>query len=161
MKMATRRTVLGGLGLLVSGGAFWFGSGPVGLLVAGLTLLLWYLAPACYAVTFGQVALATLVVPTSSAVVITAGECGLLVLLLDPLVANDAAGVTRNRTLVGLGCIAAAGGGTWFVYSASGTLWVPTVALVAVLALSSYGLHRYETAVRKTVNGERGAEVNT
>ncbi|WP_223302225.1 hypothetical protein [Haladaptatus sp. R4] len=91
--------------------------------------------------TFGQVALATLV-PASSPLVIAAGECGLLVLLLGSLATVGTGGVAGRRILVGAGVIAVTGGGTWLLYLGSGTLWVPTVGLVIALVLASYGLLR-------------------
>ncbi len=165
-RMTAPRIALGGFGLLVASAAFWVGSGIVGVLAAGVTVVLWYLTPARYALTFGQVALASLV-STSSPLVVAVGECGLLVLLLDSLVAVGVSGGFRNTIPVGVGYITIAAGGTWLVYLGTRTLWVPSVVLVLTLTLASYGLHRYETVVRKVVNeadsetmneGETGAE---
>ena len=152
-RTTTPRAALGGgvIGLLVVGVAFWVGGGVIGLLAAGLTLVLWYLTAARYAVTFGQVGLATLV-PTSAPFVVAAGECGLLVLLIGSLATVGTGGLAERRILVGVGVIAVTGGGTWLLYLGSGTLWVPTVGLVIALVLASYGLLRYETVVRKTLS---------
>ncbi|MCO8255400.1 hypothetical protein NKF26_16455 [Haladaptatus sp. AB618] len=158
-RTTTPRAALGGVGLLVVGIAFWVGGGVIGLLAAGLTLVLWYLTAARYAVTFGQVGLATLV-PTSAPFVVAAGECGLLVLLIGSLATVGTGGLAGRRILVGVGVIAVTGGGTWLLYLGSGTLWVPTVGLVIALVLASYGLLRYETVVRKTLSETEAADAH-
>jgi len=143
-------TVVGGLGVAVTSVALWAGSGPVGLLAAGLLVAIWFVAPASYAATFGQVGLATLVVPTGATLTLAAGAAGTVAILLGPLFG---VAVPYGRVALGIGCVIVATGGVWVVSRWTGTLWMPSVLLVCAVTLAFALLFRYEMVVRTVTEG--------
>jgi len=132
---SVHRTWLGGVELAVTAVLLGLLAGPPGLAVGAGLLVCWLLLPVAYTVALGQFALLALF-PASTPVALLA-EAG----LVGALAASVVGSVAPLRSLLAMGV---GGGFLAALVVAAPTPAVAALAVLAVGALLSYGLHRYE-----------------
>lgn len=133
------RTWLGALGALAVLGSLGWAVGPIGVLVGAIIAGLWFLLPGAYVVALGHV-LAVPVLPEPTLGALLALEVGFVGILTAPIV--------RDREWpFGLGIVALAalvlGAISWVGWRAWEPRWVAALAVVGLVAVGLYGLHRY------------------
>lgn len=135
------RTWLGGLGVVTVSAALVWLAGPVGLLVGAAVAAGWYGLSGPFAVAAGHVLLLALLAGRPDPAGLLVLEAGFLAILAAPMAGLDdpvpPLAVTAGVGLV-LGLLA------WFGWTAWEPRWLVGVALVAVVAVALYGLHRYQ-----------------
>lgn len=108
--------------------------------IGGALLVLAIVLPAPYAVALGHVLLVALNPGSLDPVVLAIVEAGLLAALLDA----GAWGTRGREAVVTLASIGLVVGVAWASLRWGASLWTSAGALGLLLALVSYGLHRYE-----------------
>lgn len=146
------RTWLGALGALVVLGSLGWAVGPVGLLAGGIIAGLWYLLPGAYAVALGHVVVLPVLAEPALA--------GLL-LLEAGFVGIVAAPIVRDRDWpVGLGTVIVValvlGTIAWSGWQAGEPTWLVAVAVIGLVAVGLYGLHRYAVVLLELQGVEHG-----
>lgn len=135
------RTWLGALGVIAVAGGLGWAAGPVGLLAAGLVGVLWYGLPGPYAVAAGHL-IALPVVPDPVGLgPLAVLEAGFLTVLAAPAVVHPdwpaALAPYAGAGLV-LGAVA------WVGWTAWEPRWLAGLAVVGLVAVALYGLHRVQ-----------------
>lgn len=136
------RTWLGAQGAIVVAASLFWAAGPLGLLAGGLVVVAWYVVPGPYAVAGGHV-IALPLVGTPDLGVLVALEAGFLAVLASSVV-RDAGSVRTFGTLAALSSVL--GVVAWLGWSAWHPLWLVGLALVSLVGLGLYGVHRYSVA---------------
>lgn len=133
------RTWLGTLGVLAVLGSLGWAAGPIGFLVGAIIAGCWYLLPGAYVVALGHV-LAVPVLPEPTVGVLLALETGFVGIVAAPMVQD-------RDWPVGLGAVAIAalvlGPIAWVGWQAWEPRWLAGLAVVGLVAVALYGLHRY------------------
>lgn len=144
------RTWLGAQGAIVVAASLFWAVGPLGLLAGGLVVVAWYLVPGPYAAAGGHV-IALPLVGTPEPGVLVALEAGFLAVLAAPVVRDEGTlrsfGTLAALSLV-LGMIAWLGWATWH------PRWLVGLALVSLVGLGVYGVHRYAVVTVELQGGE-------
>lgn len=135
-----RPTWLGGVGALLVAIGCTVATGLPGFVAGTVFFVLWYTVPTLYTVAFGQLVVAALADDIGVAFLVPM-ELGLLAVLVGPSLRQDRPGW---RIGVTSGVAALFGGGALAVYRWGGRLPLVVVAVVLVVGVVSYGLHRYE-----------------
>lgn len=149
-RMPTERSRLGGASTLVAAVALIAVAGerwPVAVIGALVILSVWYLLPPPYAFALGNVALVA-VLPEIDLMRTTVVEVG----LLGALLTSATTAITSDRhlpidvsgVLLVLGWVLVGGVLAWASIRSLLRLPVAAVLLVALTALTAYGLHRYQ-----------------
>lgn len=119
-------------------GTFGLIAGPLGVLAALVTALVWSVVGTPYAVAVGHVLLVALF-PAVDPVSFAIAEAGLLVLVVAPAVSADA----PRRLVAGtIAVVPVLGGVTWLAVR-SQPLWLAAAVGGGTIAVASYALHRY------------------
>jgi hypothetical protein len=133
------RTWLGGLGAIVVTVSLGWVAGPLGLFAGGIVAVAWYLLPVPYAVAGGHVIALPLVGTPDLGVLVTL-EAGFLTILAAPMVrdSNPPRSVgLLSAIAIALGAVAWLGWATWE------PRWLVGLAVVGLVGLGLYGVHRY------------------
>lgn len=136
----TGPTLVGAIGLLVTVSAFAVVAGAEAAFVATTLVVVWLLLPSVYVVAAGHVLIAAYV-PDSTVIEFLVVEVGLLILLFEGIRTLPRPGALLSRSVFAAGGLSAV---IAVVISLDGRLWVAVVGLLAALALTAYGIHRYE-----------------
>lgn len=143
-------TWLGAVGALVIAGTMAAVAGPFGLGVGALVLGAWYFIPGPVAVAVGLV-LSLVVLPMSAdRWSIATISIGCLVVLASPMAAEPLRASLLTTALMGAGLSAIA----WVGWSAWQPRWLVGLALIVLVGLALYGIHRYQVVSL----GRRGVE---
>jgi hypothetical protein len=147
------RTWLGALGALAVFGSLGWSVGPIGFLAGAIIAVLWFLLPGAYAVALGHV----VALP-----VITDPTLGLLLVLEAGFVGIVAGPIVQDREWpIGLGAVGGAalvlGAIAWLGWRTWEPRWLVGIAVVGLVAVGLYGLHRYSVVVLELQEVEHAA----
>lgn len=152
--MRPDRSLPGGLAALLAAGALVALGGPLGAGAGVALVTCWYLLGPVYAFAVGQVAVVALAGDWPLRYVAGA-ELAVLAVLVAPDLATARGRRLAAGTVAGIGVL---GGGAFVAQLTWETTWATAVVLVGVVALASYGLHRYELVA--TGGAERPVDSN-
>jgi hypothetical protein len=144
------RTWLGALGVVAVAASLLWAAGPPGLLVGLLVAVLWYALPGSYAVAAGHVALLP-VLPTPELTTLVALEAGFVAVLVAPAV-RDRDWPFTVAAVAGIALVL--GAVAWTGWHAWEPRWLAALAVIALVVVGMYGLHRYAVVTIEL----RGAE---
>lgn len=123
---------------------------PLGVASAAAIVLAWYALPVVYTVALGHVLVAALTIDGFGTLTIVLVELGLFGILLTTTPTLYDSGTVTSMTVFMLGLFVFTFG---IVFVTSEALWIGALALLAVGALVSYGLHRYELVSLGLIEG--------